>query len=715
MLYYNLDNRSGDPISYKGGFLDRTSLSFHFDREPDYIGSHKILNDNRGDNRRHSVRINGSTYHHLSATFITQPYRIDPETSKRKYIPVLSSHIGMYCHDDDNNSPVRTSEPWSITRNVNLDVIRKPQETFNLDKYFTDPDDDSLTYTASSNTDDVRTEVRDNILYIFTNPQADRSTLFRKITVTADDGNGGTVTDSFRVLVSNDELSDTQNEIIGEVIVESAVIIAEEIVKGKVKGKAIEKIGKAAKAAPKVIEALKKGESVIDAINSVLKAGNNSNSRDGGAVVIPGEPEIIDISPDNSSNNINNSINNLTKALYLNHDALQKGYITLDQALSGLDFSVPFSLAQTDSKDQESSSRFNALLNADIGFSRFSDSSDPDLTIDGSTTNYGIGVTILPNPEVPLLTGLQLGYTRSNSDFKETDTEGTYDLKMFSVHPFIGWDATDSLTLWSVIGYGRPSDETTIEFINDVEAEDYTFTSSGDFFSFIGGANYRVWESELSALSIGLSGSATSFLDNDSKEGSFSAQFSHKFPFNTGQLKTSTDLALILRDSGPSATELSGQLNWLPTQGRLSGSTNARVLLFGGDRSEWGIGGSVVLLPGERGEGLSLALRPSFGQTNTALSSLHLDPFSDPTELAISTAPLTARFNAELAYGFPTANHALLTPYIDASLAHNTNTYTTGLRYQLDSGLDLDLSASHRTRSSGNNDNRFFLQLRSDL
>ena len=96
---------------------------------------------------------------------------------------------------------------------------------------------------------------------------------------------------------------------------------------------------------------------------------------------------------------------------------------------------------------------------------------------------------------------------------------------------------------------------------------------------------------------------------------------------------------------------------------------------------------------------------------------LHLDPFSftDPNELALSFSPLTARFNAELAYGFPTANHALLTPYIDAHLAHSSNTYTTGLRYQLDSGLNLDLSASHRQRSSGNNDNRFFLQLRSDL
>ena len=641
---------------------------------------------------------------------------IEVVISDNDNFPDLSlSEVKERC-EEENRPPIRTSEPFSITRRVNLDVTRRNQQTFNLDKYFTDPDGNSLTYTASTDRDTVRVEVRGNTLYLIANSVA---IIPPTITVTASDGKGGTVSDTFKVKITINELSDATQEIIEEALVESAILIGKEIATGKAKAKAIEKIGKIAKATPKVIEAVKKGESIIDAINNMLNAGN-SNSSDSGPSIESGPAE-IKIGPSSSSNNnINKTINNLTEALYLNHDALEKGYISLDQAFSGQDFSVPFNLSQAFSQDQRSSPRFNALLNANIGFSRFSDSSDPDLSIDGTTTNYGIGLTLIPNPEVPLVTGLQFGYTRSNSDFEHPDTEGTYDLRMFSVHPFIGWDATDSLTVWSVIGYGRPNDEITIESVNSVEvdpAEDSTFTSSGDFFSFAGGANYRVWQSNLSALSIGLSGSTTSLLDNDSQQGSISAKFSHKFPFDAGQLKTSADLALILSDSGPSATELSGQLDWLPNQGRLSGSTNARLLLFGGDRSEWGIGGSVVLLPGERGEGLSLALQPSFGQTNPALSNLHLDPFSfsDPTELALSTAPLTARFNAELAYGFPTGNHALLTPYIDASLAHSSNTYTTGLRYHLDSGLDLDLSASHRTRSSGNNDNRFFLQLRSDL
>ena len=175
------------------------------------------------------------------------------------------------------------------------------------------------------------------------------------------------------------------------------------------------------------------------------------------------------------------------------------------------------------------------------------------------------------------------------------------------------------------------------------------------------------------------------------------------------------DLALLLSNSDTSATELSGSLSWFPSRSRLSTSTSARVLLFGGDRSEWGIGGTFFLRSAPQGEGLSLSLQPSFGQRDSALPRFE-DGFSfnDDLELSLSNQPLTARFQAELAYGFRTAN-ALLTPYTDASLAHSSNTYSAGLRYELDSGLELDFSASHRQCSAGNNDNRLFLQLRSQL
>ena len=599
-----------------------------------------------------------------------------------------------------NRPPIVTNRHFSITRQVRLDVLKRAILDFNLDNHFRDPDGDALSYTAtSSHPDIVRTLVKGNTLTI---AAIGRST-FRiiTITVTADDGKGGTVSAEFGVTVYNQEASDEAKEFLEETVIEVAKNLATSIGPGK----GLKALG----AGTKVLKSLDVGGSVKstwEGIKTILDANEQNNNQQNG-----------------NQQSSNQQLNTLAEALYIHHGALQNGSISLDQAFSGHTFSIPLRLSKTMPQDQEDSASppFNALLKGSLDFSSFSDTTTR-LHYDGAATSYGLGIDLFPNPDAPLLTGLQLAFTRSHSDFEDqqADTEGTYELTMFSLHPFVAWDATDTLTLWSALGYGWPEAETTIAAIagSDVDsAEDASHTSSGAFLSIAGGANYRVWQSDASALTIKLGGGSSSFLDNNSQQGHVATQFSHAFTLNAGQLNSSADLALLLSDSDATATELSGNLNWLPNQGRLLASTNARVLLFGGDRTEWGIGGSVLLRPAEQGQGLSLSLQPSFGQTNASLSNLHLDPFSfsDPNELALSSSPLTARFNAELAYGFPTANHALLTPYIDASLAHSSNTYTTGLRYQLDSGLNLDLSASHRQRSSGNNDNRFFLQLRSDL
>ena len=594
------------------------------------------------------------------------------------------------------------------TRSVRLDVLDNTIRFFNLDENFSDPDGDDLTYTVtSSHPDNVRAVVSGNTLTI---GALKTKLLPITITVTADDGNGGTISDSFTVTVGQGDSTST-----GSAPLDYATDVAKEFAKnasikgGLTVGGAI--FGGIVAGPPGVAA----GAAIGGGVDNLFTSWQVGRAAGKGTNMLINSNEI---------NHNGEDLNRLAETLYIHHQALQNGSISLDQAFSGQTFSLPFSLSQASPEHQDASPRrFNALFTGSVDFTSFSDS-NPGLHFDGSTTAYGLGINLIPNPDVPLLTGLHLAFTNSNADLQFRDTEqgdakGSYNLQMFSLHPSIAWDATDNLTLWTTLGYGRPNTETTINSIANVDVEDVSHSSSGDFFSFAGGANYRVWQSDASALSINLSGSTASFLDNDLQEGRIAAQLSHDFPLNAGQLQTSADLALLLSDSDPSVMELSGQLNWLPTQGRLSGSTNARVLLLGGDRSEWGIGGSVVLLPGERGEGLSLALQPSFGQSGANKLNLFQQegPFfyDDPTELALSAAPLTARFYAELAYGFRTGNHALLTPYTKAYLAHSSNTYTTGLRYQLDTGLDLDLSASHRQRSSGNNDNRFFLQLRSDL
>ena len=419
---------------------------------------------------------------------------------------------------------------------------------------------------------------------------------------------------------------------------------------------------------------------------------------------------------DQSNSSFGGVFNDLATTLYLHQDALQNGSLSLAQAFSNQEFAYPFSLAQAGSEQEEGTSaqRFNALFTGSVDFSRFSDNSG-DSDLDGSSTTYRLGLNVLPRPEVPLLTGVQLAFTNTNVDFQdeEIDTDGDYGLRLFSLSPFVAWDATDQLTLQASIGYGRGETQVSIDSIADGQfdfIEGSSTTDSGEFFSVAAGANLRVWESDTSAFSLQVGGSTASFLENNSQQGRLAAQFSHDFPLSTGWLTSSTDLAWLLSDSDPGVMELSGALNWLPDAGRLSGSTSARVLLFGEDRSEWGIGGSLLLRPGEQGEGLSLTLQPSFGQSGASkLQLFEGGAFAhDLTALDLTPQPLSARLHAEVAYGFRRP-HALLTPYTQLTMAHRSTTTSAGLRYALDNSLDLDLSASHRSRASGNNESRVFL------
>ena len=125
---------------------------------------------------------------------------------------------------DQERSPMGANRHFSITRQVRLDVHKRALLDFNLDNHFRDPDGDALSYTAtSSHPDIVRTVVKGNTLTI----GAIEGSIFRitfriiTITVTADDGKGGTVSTEFGVTVSNDEALDEVDEFVKETAIEA--------------------------------------------------------------------------------------------------------------------------------------------------------------------------------------------------------------------------------------------------------------------------------------------------------------------------------------------------------------------------------------------------------------------------------------------------------------------------------------------------------------
>ena len=587
-----------------------------------------------------------------------------------------------------------------------------------LSNDFRDPDGDALTYSASSSNPGLVRAVVDGSRLTY-NAVVGAGTGTATVTVTASDGEDS-VSMSFTVVVSSnrpessrpgnqpeepENQPEDENSFLDDLLDNTADYAAEEAVE-----KATERILERAseQAARQVLKtALKGAARAVPVLGAAMTAY-----------------DIYTIYQDLTSYDYDSGeqFKRLAENLYIHHAALENGSLAWEQAFSGQEFTVPLRLSRTSSQEGDPSPRFNALFKGNVDFSRFSDSAT-DFHVDGSSTTYRLGLDVLPNPEAPLVTGVQLAFTRADVDFedREIDTEGDYALRLFTVSPTVAWDATEHLTLQASISYGRGEAETTIDAIADDRfdfVEGSTTTDSGDLFSVAAGANLRVWQSEASAFHLKLGGSTASFLDTKVQQGRLAAELSRDLALEAGRLRSSANLALLLSNTDPSATELSGNLNWLPAQGRLSGSTTARVLLFGGDRSEWGISGGLSLLPGQQGEGLSLALQPSFGQANASLAGLEgldaWDRYSDLTDLALGATPLTARFHAEAAYGFRKGN-ALLTPYTQLDMSDTSTLYGAGFRYALDNSLDLDLSASHRQRSSGNNDNRLFLQLRTDL
>ena len=407
-------------------------------------------------------------------------------------------------------------------------------------------------------------------------------------------------------------------------------------------------------------------------------------------------------------------------------DQLKNGSLEWQQALAGRNFAFPLSglsLAQGEEGVMSSENLFSSL--AVWGGADYSSYGNTikDTDVDGNGFSGVIGIDLQPIPR--LVTGLALTTTRWGLDYTtNTDgtlAEGTYEIGLTALSPYVNWLATEQLSLWATFGYGRGEVEQTPDGDADADTRTDSFTNlaGGVRFEVVPGADPLTGEGAPFALAFKVDAAASSFLDVDARLARLAAEISRSFPVETGLLTAALDLGWSLRsvsgndDVDGGGAELAGRLNWRNTEGSMSATVDTRVLLGGGDRREWGMGGHLRFTPSRRaGEGLSLTLQPSFGVTGTRLDELwSLSSDGDP---AIGNDLPGGRLDAELAYGFPLGN-ALLTPYTEVAWEEATSTYGAGLRYGLNASLELDLKGAHRSGANGNPENRFSLDVRADL
>ena len=391
--------------------------------------------------------------------------------------------------------------------------------------------------------------------------------------------------------------------------------------------------------------------------------------------------------------------------LFSHHQEIQANGLDWRQALSGNNFSFALadtSVSQGSIGDQELSSFGPTSFWGGIDYSSLEDKIK-DFTLDGDITSFNFGVDKEFTSDLVL--GILLSIANSEFELTEGSTDSTYEVDIFTLNPYISWQESENSSLWASVGYGRGQVDLTDDSTNPPVSE------RGNFTRFSAGGRFQLWQSEAgTALALKLDGTTAHFLGADVQRSRLATELSHDFSIESGVLNTALELGLLMSSADESAAELVGGLHWQGDAG-LSGSIRSRVLLGGGDRQEWGIGGA-LRYTAAGGEGLMMALEPSFGISNPQLlPDLWQVTTSNP---ATTTVAPTAQLNAKLAYGFPTTG-GLFTPYTDFSFSETTSTYGAGLRYGLSTGLDLDLKGTHKNTTMDDAENSILLELRSDL
>ena len=110
------------------------------------------------------------------------------------------------------------------------------------------------------------------------------------------------------------------------------------------------------------------------------------------------------------------------------------------------------------------------------------------------------------------------------------------------------------------------------------------------------------------------------------------------------------------------------------------------------DYKEWGASGTIRIDPGSTGQGLSLALSPTWGATSSGVESLWSRQTTAGWAPQGTRAAPTGRLGAEIGYGFTLFGTGLLTPYAGTVLTDGAaRTYRLGIHWIAVSGLTLNL------------------------
>ncbi|MYG39931.1 MAG: hypothetical protein F4201_03800 [Nitrospira sp. SB0677_bin_15] len=339
---------------------------------------------------------------------------------------------------------------------------------------------------------------------------------------------------------------------------------------------------------------------------------------------------------------------------------------------------------------------------------------------DGGMFNAHLGADVRLSER--LMGGLALSHARGTFDWTDQggapSVTGTYQSRMTSLMPYLGWTAHERLTGWAGATLGRGEVK-----LNDAEAGQYDSEAT----AWSAGAGARGTLLAAGQMVLALKGEAwvtqweadgngpLAALNADAQRLRLALEGQQTWTLASGSVVVPELEVGVRHDGGDGETgtgvELGGGVRWShPAQG-LTMQARARTLLGRGSYRQWGVAGLVRIDPGADGRGMSLSVSPALGVATSGVARLWNEGVSRSPAAATRYEP---RLEAALGYGFAApGTSGTTTPYAGFSLADTRAvTWRAGMRLATGAGLDAYLETNWREPTAGATDHGVMLEVR---
>ena len=400
----------------------------------------------------------------------------------------------------------------------------------------------------------------------------------------------------------------------------------------------------------------------------------------------------------------------LSGALLSAGQSLGSDTFDLTRLLLGSSFTLPLN-------GEGSSGRFGGWSLWGSGSYRDFDGGDRELDYNGDVVSAHLGLDSRLHDD--LLAGISLSWAEGTVDYTDAgNLQGKSRTTLTSLHPYVGWQASGSMSLWATAGYGWGEVE-----VNDQSAEKED--SDMDQQMVAAGINGLLYEADTMTLrlkaetaftwaDIDGSGTLESMSLNANRQ-RLLLEGVHVQKLASGAI-LSPSLELGVRHDGGdgdtgSSIEAGGSLRYNDPESGLTVEARARTLLdHSDDYDEWGVSGLVQLDPGTAGVGLALSIQPAWGQAYGDVQRLWETGVSGDGILFDQSS---GRVDARLAYGMGTAWGGMLgvlTPYTDVSLyGEGARRVSLGSEFDLGTMLRMRLESQHLEPAYGESDHSVML------